>query len=208
MEKSACFNEAHYHGLIKIESYGLLKETDKKAPATKKSESKLKAEDQGKLQEFLVDSFKDIYYAENEIQKGLKKMETAATSKELKSSIKKHYTQTEGQIKRLEEAFKLLGEKPAKNKCEAIDGILKEGESILEDTEAGTMVRDVAIIIASQKVEHYEIATYGSLAELAKTLGLFEVSQLLEASLHEEKSTDLSLTDLAVSFVNTEAKSE
>ena len=185
------------------------KETDKKAPAMqKKSEPKLKAEDQGKLQEFLVDSFKDIYYAENEIQKGLKKMETAATSKELKSSIKKHYSQTEDQIKRLEEAFKLLGEKPAKKKCEAIDGILKEGESILEDTEAGTMVRDVAIIIASQKVEHYEIATYGSLAELAKTLGLFEVSQLLEASLHEEKSTDLSLTDLAVSFVNTEAKAE
>lgn len=185
------------------------KETDDKAAATQeKKVSKLKAEDKGKLQEFLADAFKDIYYAEHEILKGLKKMEAAVTSKELKSSIGKHYTQTEGQLQRLEEAFKLLGEKPARKKCDAIDGILKESESVLEDTEAGTMVRDVAIIIASQKVEHYEIATYGSLSELAKTLELYEVSQLLETSLHEEKSADLSLTDLAISYVNKEAKAE
>lgn len=178
---------------------------------TKKTSEKkveLKEEDKGKLQEFLVDSLKDIYYAEHEILKGLAKMEEGATSKELKEGIKKHTKQTEGQIKKLKEAFSLLGEKPAKKKCEAIDGILEEGESILEETDEGTMVRDVAIIIASQKVEHYEIATYGSLSELAKTLGIFDLSQLLESILLEEKTTDLSLTDLAVSFVNTKAKAE
>jgi ferritin-like metal-binding protein YciE len=115
---------------------------------------------------------------------------------------------TQVSIVRLEEVFKLLGEKPEKKKCDAIDGILKEGESVLEDTEKGTMVRDVAIIIASQKVEHYEIATYGSLAALAKTLGLYEAANVLEETLLEEKSTDLSLTDLAVTAVNKEAKAE
>lgn len=174
----------------------------------KKSSAKFNKEDEGKLKEFLVEEFKDIYYAENEILKGLKKMEAAATTKELKSSINEHYTQTQGQIKRLEEVFKLMGEKPAKKKCEAIDGILKEGEGVLEDTQEGTMVRDVAIIIASQKVEHYEIATYGSLAELAKTLELYDVAKILEETLHEEKSTDLSLTDLALTAVNKEAKAE
>ncbi len=175
---------------------------------SQKKNVKFKKEDESKLKEFLVEEFKDIYYAENEILKGLKKMEAAATTKELKSSISEHHTQTQGQIKRLEEVFNLMGEKPAKKKCEAIDGILKEGEGVLEDTEAGTMVRDVAIILSSQKVEHYEIATYGSLAELAKTLELYDVAKILEATLHEEKSTDLSLTDLALTAVNQEAKAE
>lgn len=182
------------------------KQDDKKS--SDKKNVKFNKEDEGKLKEFLVDEFKDIYYAENAILKGLKKMEGAATTKELKNSINEHYTQTQGQIKRLEEVFKLMGEKPAKKKCEAIDGILKEGEGVLEDTEAGTMVRDVAIIISAQKVEHYEIATYGSLAELAKTLELYDVAKILEETLHEEKSTDLSLTDLALTAVNKEAKAE
>ena len=184
-------------------------ENNKETSTTKsKNQSKFSQEDAGKLTEFLIEEFKDIYYAENEILKGLKKMEAAATSKELKSGINAHYAQTQGQIKRLEEIFSLMGQKPAKKKCDAIDGILKEGESALEDTEEGTMVRDVAIILASQKVEHYEIATYGSLAELAKTLELYEVAKILEETLHEEKSTDLSLTDVAMMSVNPKAKAE
>lgn len=185
------------------------KKDENKSKSTKSSsKAQLNKEDEGKLKEFLTDSLKDIYYAEGEILKGLKKMEAAATSGDLKKGINKHYTQTQTQVKRLEEVFKLLGEKPEKKKCDAIDGILKEGESVLEDTEKGTMVRDVAIIIASQKVEHYEIATYGSLAALAKTLGLYEAANVLEETLLEEKSTDLSLTDLAVTAVNKEAKAE
>lgn len=180
-----------------------------KKTSTKKTEKvELSKEDQGKLKEFFVDGLKDIYFAEHEIMKGLKKMEQGATSKLLKEDTKKHHSETQEHIKRLEEVFKLVGEKPAKVKCEAIMGILKEGEGALEDTEKGSMVRDVAIIIACQKVEHYEIATYGSLSELARTLGLHDAAEVLEKTLMEEKSTDLSLTQLAVDSVNKEAKSE
>lgn len=179
---------------------------------TSKSSSKKNVQfskkDEGKLKEFFVDGLKDIYFAEDEILKGLKKMESAATSDALKSDVKKHQTETQEHVKRLKEVFKLLGEKAEKKKCDAIMGILKEGEGALEDTEDGSMVRDVAIIIACQKVEHYEIATYGSLSELARTLGLHDAAEILEKTLMEEKSTDLTLTQLAVDSVNKDAKSE
>lgn len=160
------------------------------------------------MKEFFLEELKDIYYAENEILKGLKKMESAATSKALKGSIKKHHTETQGQIEQLEKVFELAGEKPAKKKCDGILGILKDGEGVIEDTEDNTMVRDAAIIIASQKVEHYEIASYGSLAELARTLGFDEGAKLLESILQQEKETDVTLTELAVESVNQEAKKE
>lgn len=140
--------------------------------------------------------------------KGLTKMKDAATSTKLKKAIDLHYNQTEVQITRLEEAFELLDKKPAKKKCEAIIGILKEGDDILEDTEEGTMTRDAAIIIASQKVEHYEIATYGSLAELARTIDRDDVAEVLAATLSEEKETDVTLTVLAVDKINEEAAQE
>lgn len=163
---------------------------------------------EGKLKEFFVEELKDIYFAEGEILKGLDKMEAAAISQSLKESIRYHHTETGEQIERLKEVFQLVGEEPSKKKCEAIIGILKEGETMLEDTEEGSMVRDVAIIIACQKVEHYEIATYGSLAELARTLGLDEAADILEETLEEEKSADVGLTELAVESVNEEAKEE
>lgn len=179
--------------------------TKKDAPVKK---GKLKMEDENALKDFLVDELKDIYFAEHEIKKGLTKMKKAATSGKLIKAIDKHHKQTDEQIIRLEEAFKLLDEKPAKIKCEAIVGILKEGDDILENTEEGSMTRDAAIIIASQKVEHYEIATYGSLAELARTIDRKDVAKLLESTLKEEKDTDVSLTILAVDKINEQAAQE
>ena len=182
------------------------KSDDKKSTPSKKG--KLKASDENALKDFLVDELKDIYFAEHEIFKGLTKMKDAATSEKLKKAIDLHYNQTETQIVRLQEVFGLFDEKPAKKKCEAIIGILKEGDDILEDTEEGTMTRDAAIIIASQKVEHYEIATYGSLAELARTIDREDVAEILETTLTEEKETDVSLTVLAVDKINEEAAQE
>lgn len=174
----------------------------------KKQSARFSEKNEGKLKEFFIDEIKDVYFAEHEAMKALKKMEKAATSKALKDSLKQHQTETEEQISRLEEVFKLIGEKPEKKKCDGILGIIKDGEGVIEDTDADTMVRDVAIIIASQKVEHYEIASYGSLAELARTLGNEEVAELLDITLDEEKETDVSLTVLAVESVNEEAKKE
>ena len=182
------------------------KKTDDKKTTSKKG--KLKIEDQNALKDFLVDELKDIYFAEHEIKKGLTKMKNGASSDKLKKAIEEHYKQTDEHISRLEKAFGLFDEKPAKKKCEAIIGILKEGDDILEDTEEGTMTRDAAIIIASQKVEHYEIATYGSLAELARTIDREDVAKLLETTLAEEKKTDVTLTVLAVDKINEQAAQE
>lgn len=163
---------------------------------------------EGKLKEFFIEELKDIYGAEEEILKGLDKMAAAATSNKLKKSIEKHHSQTENQVERLKKAFEMMGEKPSKKKCEAIEGLLKEGEAVVKNTEADTMVRDVGIIISNQKVEHYEIATYGSLIELARTIGLDEVADLLGETLQEEKETDVLLTELAIDSVNPKASKE
>lgn len=187
------------------------KKNDEKSKGSESKSSKkgkLKIEDENALKDFLCEELKDIYYAEHEILKGLTKMKDGATSEKLKKAIDLHYNQTETQIVRLEEAFELLDKKPEKKKCEAIVGLLKEGEEILEDTEEGTMTRDAAIIIASQKIEHYEIATYGSLAELARTINRDDVAEILETTLKEEKKTDVSLTKLAVDKINEDAAQE
>ena len=184
--------------------------SDKSKNDTSKAskKGKLKIEDENGLKDFLCEELKDIYFAEHEILKGLIKMKDGATSSKLKKAIEAHHSQTETQIERLKEAFELFDKKPQKKKCEAIIGILKEGDDILEDTEEGTMTRDAAIIIASQKVEHYEIATYGSLAELARTINRDDVAKLLEATLKEEKKTDVTLTILATDKINEEAAQE
>lgn len=179
-----------------------------KTNSGKQKQARFHEKNEGKLKEFFLDELKDIYFAEHEALKALKKMESAATSQALKESIESHHSQTEGQISRLEEVFALLEEKPSKKKCEGILGIIKDGESVVEGTEDDSMVRDAAIIIANQKIEHYEIVSYGSLAELARTLGLDEAAQLLEVTLEEEKETDVNLTELAVESVNEEAKKE
>lgn len=179
---------------------------------TKKSAAKPAAKTQGKgesaLLEFLKDEIKDIYWAENHLTKAIPKMQKAATSPELKDAFGAHLVQTKEHVARLEKVFKLLGEKVQAKKCDAMAGILEEGNGIIEDTDAGTATRDVGLIIAAQKVEHYEIATYGGLAQLAETLGLTDVKNLLGQTLDEEKETDQLLSDIAKESVNYEAEKE
>ncbi len=160
------------------------------------------------LEEFFVDEVKDIYWAEKHLVKTLPKMQKAATTGELKNAFEEHLEVTRQHVGRLEQVFELLGEKPQAKKCEAMEGITKEGESIIEDTEEGTATRDVGLILAAQKVEHYEIATYGGLAQLARTLGHDDIAQILETTLEEEKEADHTLTGIAEKDVNYEAAGE
>ena len=167
-----------------------------------------RSQNDSRLREFFVDELKDIYWAEKHIAKALPKMAKAATSPELVKAFKTHEEQTAGQIARLEQVFETLGEKAQAKKCDAMAGILEEGNGIIEDTEKGTATRDVGLILAAQKVEHYEISTYGGLAQLARTLGENDVAKLLEQTLKEEKETDVLLTGIAESNVNYEASQE
>lgn len=160
------------------------------------------------LREFFIDSLQDVYWAEKHILKALPKMKKAASSLALVHAFDKHFIETEGQIEKLEAAFSFLGETPKGKKCEAIVGIVKEGEDIIDETDAGTATRDVGLILAAQKVEHYEIATYGGLAQLARTLGETEVVRILEDILSEEKAADLALTEIAEDDVNYAAAAE
>ncbi len=160
------------------------------------------------LRELFLDELKDIYWAEKHLTKALPKMKKAATSEELANAFETHLGQTEVQITRLEEVFELIDEKPRAVKCEGMEGLVKEGEKIMDDTPKGSSVRDAGLIISAQKVEHYEIAAYGSLVQLAKTMGFTDVVPLLEQTLEEEKQTDQLLTELAVSGININADNE
>lgn len=164
--------------------------------------------DDSKFKEFFVDELKDIFWAENALVKELPKMQQAATSTELKKGIEKHLAETKEHVARLEKVFASVGEKAEAKKCDAMDGILKEGKSIVEDTDKDTMTRDAGIILACQKVEHYEIATYGTLRVFAKHLGFSEAEKLLSETLENEKATDVALTKIAEGFVNEEASAE
>ncbi|WP_448702310.1 ferritin-like domain-containing protein [Mucilaginibacter sp. AW1-3] len=160
------------------------------------------------LNELFIDELKDIYWAEKHLSKALPKMIKGATSEELKSTIQAHLTETENHVTRLEQVFASIGEKAVAVKCEAMAGLLKEGEEIMGETEKGTLTRDVGIISAAQKVEHYEIASYGTLKTLAAVLGYTEAAGLLEETLAEEKNADSLLTQVAESCVNTSARAE
>ena len=160
------------------------------------------------LEELFLDSIKDIYYAEKAMTKALPRMRKAATSEQLATAFMDHLEMTKVQITRLEQVFELLEEKPKAKKCEAIEGLIKEAQSIMEDTDEGTSTRDVGLILAAQKVEHYEIASYGGLRQLASTLGYTEIETLLQQTLDEEKETDLLLTQIAENDINYEAAEE
>lgn len=168
---------------------------------------KQSAED-SRLKEFFIDELKDIYWAEQKLVKTLPKLQKAATSKELQDAFGSHLEETKGHVERLEKAFSLAGEKAKAKKCDAMEGITEEGSSVVDDTEKGTSTRDVALIMAGQKAEHYEIATYGGLIQIAKTLGLEGIAELLAKTLEEEKAADLKLTQIAVGNANVSAARE
>jgi ferritin-like metal-binding protein YciE len=188
----------------------------KAAPASKsKSAAKKPAaasnsssEDSTMLDKFLLDSVKDIYWAEKHLLKALPKLNKAATSPELKQVFTDHLAVTQEQIARLEQVFEMMGKKAQAKKCDAMEGLTKEAESIIEETEAGSKTRDVALIMAAQKVEHYEIASYGGLVQITKTAGKTEISELFAQTLAEEKEADQLLTDVAENNINFEAQAE
>lgn len=159
------------------------------------------------LRELFVDSLKDIYWAEKALVKALPKMAKNATSENLITAINDHLAVTQEQVTRLEKVFEIVGEKATAKKCEAMEGLIKEGESIMQETQDGP-VRDAGIIGASQKIEHYEIATYGTLAAFAQTLGEEEALALLQQTLEEEKEADTLLTEAAYNNINFEASEE
>jgi len=159
------------------------------------------------LKKLLQDELEDIYDAEHQLIKALPKMIERSSSPELQQALKQHLTVTQNQIKRLEQVFETLGEKAKRKPCKGMAGIVAEGSEMLEeDLEEST--KDAAIISAAQKVEHYEIASYGTVRTLAQTLGNNEVAELLEETLDEEKEADERLTQIAESSVNSEAASE
>ena len=153
------------------------------------------------LKDLFIESLKDIYWAENALVSALPKMAANATAVALKSAINEHLSVTKNQVARLQNVFDLLGEKAVGKKCDALEGLLKEGDSIIEETMPGA-VRDAGIISASQKIEHYEIATYGTLVAFAKALGENDVAKLLTQTLAEEKESDTVLNDVALNAVN------
>jgi len=156
------------------------------------------------LKELFIDSLKDIYWAEKALVKALPKMAKNATTPNLISGLTNHTAETEEHIARLEQVFEIIGKKAVAKKCEAMDGLLKEGQDIMESTEPGP-VRDAGIIAASQKVEHYEIATYGTLCAFAKTLGYDDAAAILHTTLEEEKQADITLTEAAYNTINFDA---
>jgi ferritin-like metal-binding protein YciE len=159
------------------------------------------------LDNLFHDTLKDVYYAEKKIYKSLPKMAKAAQSPDLKAAFVKHREETEGQIARLEQVFEIIGKKPQGKTCPAIDGILEEGEEIMEDYK-GTPALDAGLLAAAQAVEHYEISRYGTLKRWAEVLGLRDAVKLLDETLKQESKTDLSLTGLADKHVNAEAMQE
>ncbi|MBN8788169.1 MAG: ferritin-like domain-containing protein [Terrimonas sp.] len=182
--------------------------TKKTASPKKLTKSAGSAQGNTQLGKYFEDSLKDIYWAEKQLTKALPKMKRAVTTEQLQTAIEEHLAQTEEHVARLEQVFELLGKKARAKKCEAMEGLTKEGESIIEETEDGSMTRDVGIIMTAQKIEHYEIATYGGLISLANTLGLEEAASILSHTLEEEKQTDLNLTEIAENNINWEAEQE
>lgn len=159
------------------------------------------------LDDLFLDTLKDIYFAEKQILKALPKMARAANSEEGKAGFLQHRDETQGQIERLEQVFELLGKAARGKTCEAIQGIIAEGEEIIEEFKESSAL-DAGLISSAQAVEHYEIARYGTLIEWAKQLGLKDAVPLLEANLAEEKATDEKLTQLARASANAKGKSK
>ncbi len=174
--------------------------SDKKTTAKSSMKSSL-------LMKLFEDELKDIYWAENALVKAIPKMIKNTTSDELNEVLTSHLEETKEHVSRLEKVFSLIGKKAEAKKCDAMDGLIKEASSIMEECEEGSM-RDAGIISAAQKAEHYEIATYGTLRQFAETLGMTEVETILATTLQEEKDADQNLTDVAMDAINVDASEE
>lgn len=161
-----------------------------------------------KFHTLFLEQLKDIYWAERHLLRAIPEMQRAATSRELAEAFEEHLSVTEKQVDRLDRVFEILNERSRGEKCEGMAGLIEEGETIISDTESDTMVRDAGLIIAAQKIEHYEIATYGSLKTLAHLMGNTEIVDLLGQTLEEEKEANNRLTEIAMSSVNEEAVHE
>lgn len=173
--------------------------TDSSDPSAQMVSTSAEEESSG-LEELFLDGIKDIYWAENHLVKNLPKMAKAASSEKLQMALTEHWELTKTHVARLEQVFELLGEKIQAQKCDAMEGLSIEGENIIENTLPGTQARDTGLIMASQKVEHYEIATYGGLAKLAKTIGREDIAGILGETLAEEKEADALLTSIVESM--------
>lgn len=184
-----------------------VKTTTTRTATKTKAAAKPAGMQESQLMELFVDELKDIYWAEKALTKALPKMMKKATSADLADALKNHLGETQEQVARLEEVFAAIGKKAQAKKCEAMAGLIKEAEEIMEECEVGAM-RDAGIISAAQKVEHYEIASYGTLRQFAETLGLTSTAKLLEKTLNEEKTADETLTEVATACVNIEAAEE
>ena len=161
-----------------------------------------------KLHQFFMQQVQDVYWAEKKLVKTLPKLAEAATSTRLKQAFNDHLQQTMNHVTRLENVFNLMGEEPRALKCAAMAGIVDEGSDIIDETDEGSAQRDVGLIFAAQKAEHYEIATYGGLVTLARTMGHDDAAELLDQTLAEEKVTDNLLTRIAEEDANVKANNE
>ena len=161
------------------------------------------------LQEILVEQLKDLLHAEGQLVKALPKMARAANDPKLKEAFRKHLEETKNHVERLKQVFELLGEKAKGKPCRGMQGLVEEGqETIEEGREKPNFAADLALVVAAQKVEHYEIATYGSLVQITKTMGMTEIADILAKTLVEEKDTDQLLTDIAENNINMQAEEE
>ena len=180
----------------------------KAASKTGNGRTKTAEEDHNsKLQKLFTNELKDIYWAEKALVKAIPKMIKKATYEELIEALESHLAETEEHVSRVEEVFAELGMEPRTKKCEAMEGLISEAESVMKDSEDGVML-DAGIIASAQKVEHYEIASYGTLRTFAQTLGLKTAAKLLEQTLSEEKAADEKLTEVAESSINMHAATE
>jgi len=156
------------------------------------------------MQDLFVEQIEDLYDAEKRLVKALPKMAQECTSDRLRVALEEHLEETKGHVDRLERVFQALQQDAKGQTCQAMKGLIDEGEDVISDTEPGPL-RDAGMIAAGNRVEHYEIAAYGSARTFAQTLGMLEVAELLEETLEEEKAADEKLTEIATSMVNEQA---
>lgn len=176
--------------------------SSKKSKKGTSEKSRMNSDPDDSLHELFLDGIKDLYWAENHLLKAIPKMIRSASNEPLINALTDHLNVTQAHVIRLEEVFGLLNEKVKAKKCDAMEGLSKEGEGIIEDTEAGSEARDLGIIMASQKVEHYEISSYTGLSNLASKLGLSDISNLLQQTLSEEQESSNILSNIADSEIS------